>query len=519
MGLEDILDEPVVQPRKRKAPVDDDFELELPAIFQYKGKQNRKITVTNNSIKQRFHEETVRIDAEYQNILNQRRALARELNDNGTRGNRVYSDNCEEVDALLSGKTPKTRHFYYLTEPDPFNGRRSASEPNLDPIKSIDDLIACDDLRKLQRFLVTSTGGSDGARSGKLFEILGGPGSVKKERGIHLSPSTQDPKKSKTYIYLTEKLEMNINKLGAGREPDYRLSYFHDTTPQVVLKLTWFLWMSMELEFAHRFASVVIPTLVGVICDQNAYTKAHRQVVQMTNGVINRIPQQLKDSASRAIVTHLLSAKETAQNPDLMARVVTTLAPLSSFLEAVINSEPKLDNLVENSLLGKSVLSSILGVHSKRSLSASTESLGFLSDYSSSESDSTRESTPDHHRASQFKLGHTADGVCDGSIARCGLRLCHLAPADSVSRLLAAIYLLTPLTLALMSPEGRAQANSRLINFRTQIDRLRADYGVALSKHPKYAELITQGYTYASFYSILLNVHIELIADDFFYDR
>lgn len=70
-----------------------------------------------------------------------------------------------------------------------------------------------------------------------------------------------------------------------------------------------------------------------------------------------------------------------------------------------------------------------------------------------------------------------------------------------------------------MSPEGRAQANSRLINFRTQIDRLRADYGVALSKHPKYAELITQGYTYALFYSILLNVHIELIADDFFYDR
>ncbi|KAK6456986.1 uncharacterized protein RJT20DRAFT_134283 [Scheffersomyces xylosifermentans] len=100
----------------------EEFEFELPSIFETDAKRNQEIADRNKLLKQEISEEELKLKKEYEKVMLQKTKILEELNDNGSHGIKVYNlkDDNDLIERILKSSYrdngySSNRHFYFLT--------------------------------------------------------------------------------------------------------------------------------------------------------------------------------------------------------------------------------------------------------------------------------------------------------------------------------------------------------------------------------------------------------------------
>ncbi|KAK6461604.1 hypothetical protein DFJ63DRAFT_186487 [Scheffersomyces coipomensis] len=97
---------------------EDEFNVQLPSIFETDGKRNEVISNNDKLIKQDLIREETRLKKNYQRLIIKKDQILKELNDNGSNGLKVYTLPKDEhlIEKVLKNnfKQSNARHFYFL---------------------------------------------------------------------------------------------------------------------------------------------------------------------------------------------------------------------------------------------------------------------------------------------------------------------------------------------------------------------------------------------------------------------
>jgi hypothetical protein len=106
-----------------KQPCGDDFEIDIPTIFQVRGTINDSINKTQIQINNQLHENELKRENEYTRVKQVKSQFLKELNDNGSKGMKLFTANDTDlldrfVNSEKFGELDRlVRHFYFVQIP------------------------------------------------------------------------------------------------------------------------------------------------------------------------------------------------------------------------------------------------------------------------------------------------------------------------------------------------------------------------------------------------------------------